>query len=41
MHQLSWVMCMVEMQPEEVCCAITERAAAFASDHRTVERLTA
>jgi hypothetical protein len=36
MHQVSWVMCMVEMQPEEVCAAITERASAAAMDHGTI-----
>jgi hypothetical protein len=41
MHQLSWVMCMVEMQPEENCCAITERASAAAMDHGTVDILLA
>ena len=39
MHQVSWVMCMVEMQPEEVCCAIAERASAAAVDYGTVEIL--
>jgi hypothetical protein len=39
MHQVSWVMCLVEMQPEENCCAITERASAAAMDHGTVDLL--
>jgi hypothetical protein len=36
MHQVSWVMCMVEMQPEENCMAITERASAAAMDYGTI-----
>jgi hypothetical protein len=39
MHQVSWAMCLIEMQPEEVCLAITERASAAALDYRTVEKL--
>lgn len=41
MHQVSWVMCMVEMQPEENCMAITERASAAAMDYGTVDILLA
>jgi hypothetical protein len=41
MHQLSWVMCLVEMQPEENCCAIVERASAAAMDHGTIDILLA
>lgn len=36
MHQVSWVMCLTEMQPEENCAAITERASAAAMDFGTV-----
>ena len=39
MHQVSWVMCLIEMQPEENCAAITERASAAAMDYGTVGRL--
>jgi Phosphotransferase enzyme family len=39
MHQVSWVMCLTEMQPEAVCEAITERACAAAVDYGTVARL--
>ncbi len=39
MHQVSWVMCLTEMQPEENCAAITERASAAAMDYGTVARL--
>jgi hypothetical protein len=39
MHQLSWVMCLVEMQPEENCAAITERASAAALDYGTLDLL--
>jgi hypothetical protein len=39
MHQVSWVMCLVEMQSEEVCAAITERACAAAVDHGTIDIL--
>lgn len=39
MHQLSWVMCMVEMQPEENCAAIAERASAAAVDFGTMDLL--
>ncbi|HEX7759754.1 MAG TPA: hypothetical protein VF459_09645 [Caulobacteraceae bacterium] len=41
LHQLSWAMCMVEMQPETVCVAITERASAAAMDFGTVGILLA
>ncbi len=41
MHQVSWVMCMVEMQPEAVCMAVAERASAAAVDYGTVEFLLA
>ena len=34
-------MCMVEMQPEEVCLAVAERASAAAVDYGTVEFLLA
>ena len=33
------VMCLVEMQPEDVCAAISERACAAAVDHRTIDIL--
>jgi hypothetical protein len=36
MHQVAWVMCLVEMQPEENCAAITERASAAALDYDTI-----
>ncbi len=39
MHQVSRVMCLIEMQPEENCAAITERASAAAMDYGTVDRL--
>jgi len=39
MHQVSWVMCMVEMQPEENCLAIAERASAAAVDFGTIDIL--
>ena len=39
MHQVAWAMCLVEMQPEEVCIAITGRASAAAMDFGSVERL--
>jgi hypothetical protein len=39
MHQVSWVMCLIEMQPEENCAAITERASAAAMDYGTIGRL--
>jgi hypothetical protein len=39
MHQLSWVMCLVEMQPEAVCLAIAERASAAAVDYGTIDKL--
>ena len=39
MHQVSWVMCLIEMQPEEICAAITERACAAAVDHGTIDIL--
>ena len=41
MHQVSWVMCLTEMQPEENCVAIADRAGAAAMDHNTVELLLA
>jgi hypothetical protein len=41
MHQVSWVMCLTEMQPEEVCCAIAERACAAAVDYGTIATLLA
>jgi hypothetical protein len=41
MHQVAWAMCLVEMQPEDVCCAITNRASAAAMDYGTVDRLAA
>lgn len=41
MHQVSWVMCIVEMQPEENCAAITERASAAAMDYGTLDILLA
>jgi thiamine kinase-like enzyme len=40
-HALGWVMCMVEMQPEENCMAITERASAAAIELETVETIMA
>ena len=40
MHQVSWVMCLTEMQPEEVCCAIAERACAAAVDYGTIGSLS-
>ena len=36
MHQLSWVMCLVAMQPEENCAAIAERASHAAMDYNTI-----
>lgn len=39
MHQLAWVMCLVEMQPEETCAAITERASAAVLDYGTLKLL--
>lgn len=39
MHQVAWVMCKVEMQPEENCAAITERASAAALDYGTIDLL--
>lgn len=39
MHQVSWVMCIVEMQPEENCMAIAERASAAAVDFGTMNIL--
>jgi hypothetical protein len=41
MHQVAWAMCLVQMQPEETCCAITERASAAAMDYGMVDRLLA
>lgn len=41
MHGLGWVMCMAEMQPEENCVAITERASAAAVDYNTIETVMA
>jgi len=40
-HGLGWVMCMVEMQPEENCTAITERASAAALDLDTIATIMA
>lgn len=39
MHQVAWVMCLVEMQPEENCMAIAERASAAAVDLGTIDIL--
>lgn len=36
-HQMSWVMCLIEMQPEENCMAIAERASAAVMDYGSVE----
>lgn len=36
-HQLSWVMCLTEMQPEENCAAIAERASAAVMDYGSVD----
>jgi hypothetical protein len=39
MHQLSWVMCLVAMQPEENCAAIAERGSCAVMDYRTIDLL--
>lgn len=39
LHGIGWVMCLVEMQPEESCVAITERISAAIIDLGTIGRL--
>ena len=40
-HGLGWVMCMVEMQPEENCAAVTERASIAAMEYDTINVIMA
>ena len=37
LHGIGWVMCMVEMQPEDVCTAITERHSAAVIDLGSID----
>jgi hypothetical protein len=41
LHGVGWVMCMVEMQPEENCLAVTERASAAVVDLNTIATIMA
>jgi len=36
LHGIGWVMCPVQMQPEENCCAFTERFSTAITDHDSV-----